>query len=241
VELRQHAETLDLQQPLAGVATTLASWQGCDAPPALPAPAEPTAEPIAPPARSRRKGGSRGGASKPERLSGLPSSPYRPHLCRGDPQVLPGLGFPIAREKAETQSLRLADRATRQDQTQDGERLYQELSAIRVADRRALAQRLESASSSTLVPHVGALDERREFTAGHLQFLLVREVDPFAGSASTKCSTSWGQRGSASRSASPARTPGTSPERGRRAGQRRRRPAHCRKQRSSVAAQASPG
>jgi hypothetical protein len=42
-------------------------------------------------------------------------------------------------------------------------------------------------------------------------------------------------------SASPARTPGASLERGRPAGRRRRQPARCRKHRSFVAAQASPG
>ena len=40
-----------------------------------------------------------------------------------------------AAEEAEAQLLRLADRATRQDQTQDGETTYQELSAIRPTPR----------------------------------------------------------------------------------------------------------
>ncbi len=34
-ELRQHAENLDLQQPLSGVVNTLASWQSTEGPPAL--------------------------------------------------------------------------------------------------------------------------------------------------------------------------------------------------------------
>src|SRR5262249_4525587 len=40
-----------------------------------------------------------------------------------------------AREEAAAQSLRLADRATRRDQTQDGQRAYRDLSAIRPIDR----------------------------------------------------------------------------------------------------------
>src|SRR5262249_31316601 len=40
-------------------------------------------------------------------------------------------------DQAETQPLRLADRTSRQDQTQDGERGYPDLSTIRVPDRRA--------------------------------------------------------------------------------------------------------
>ena len=54
-ELRQHAEALDVQQPLAGVTNSLASWQGADVPAALPAPADLTSEPIAQQAGSRRK------------------------------------------------------------------------------------------------------------------------------------------------------------------------------------------
>lgn len=54
-ELRQHAEALDVKQPLAGVMTSLASWQGVDAPPALPAPAKEPAQPLAQAANSRRK------------------------------------------------------------------------------------------------------------------------------------------------------------------------------------------
>jgi hypothetical protein len=54
LELRQYAEALDLQQPLAGITTALASWQGADTHPALPAPADPISPPLAPPARSRR-------------------------------------------------------------------------------------------------------------------------------------------------------------------------------------------
>ena len=54
-ELRQHAENLDLQRPLAGVASALMSWQGSDTPSALPAPAHQQPEPVAQPASSRRK------------------------------------------------------------------------------------------------------------------------------------------------------------------------------------------
>jgi hypothetical protein len=50
-ELRQHVEAMDFQQPLAGVLTSLASWQGTEAP-ALPAPAP---EPVAHATNSRRK------------------------------------------------------------------------------------------------------------------------------------------------------------------------------------------
>jgi hypothetical protein len=54
-ELRQHAETLDLQRPLAGVVNTLASWQGTEGPPALPASAGEQVQPATQPAGSRRK------------------------------------------------------------------------------------------------------------------------------------------------------------------------------------------
>jgi hypothetical protein len=54
-ELRQHTETLDLKQPLAGATTSLASWQGTDAPAALPAPAREPAQPVTHTASSRRK------------------------------------------------------------------------------------------------------------------------------------------------------------------------------------------
>ena len=55
----------------------------------------------------------------------------------------PRIGSPTAPiatsrgEKAEAQSLRLADQAPRRDQTQDGERGYRELSAIRRSARSA--------------------------------------------------------------------------------------------------------
>jgi hypothetical protein len=54
-ELRQHAEALNLQQPLAGATISLASWQGADAPAALPAPTSEPAQPLAHAANSRRK------------------------------------------------------------------------------------------------------------------------------------------------------------------------------------------
>ncbi|HEY7425790.1 MAG TPA: hypothetical protein VH682_16290 [Gemmataceae bacterium] len=54
-ELRQHAEALDLKQPLVGVVTSLASWQGADAPPALPTPASKPAQPVAHAASNQRK------------------------------------------------------------------------------------------------------------------------------------------------------------------------------------------
>ena len=65
------------------------------------------------------------------------------------------------REKAETQSLRLADQAPRRDETQDGERRYQELSAIRHIDRRIGAVRatsLQGYSSVIVVDALLALD-----------------------------------------------------------------------------------
>ena len=54
-ELRQHAEALNLQQPLAGATISLASWQGADRPPALPAPMREPVEPVAQATNSRRK------------------------------------------------------------------------------------------------------------------------------------------------------------------------------------------
>src|SRR5262249_2756045 len=57
-------------------------------------------------------------------------------------------------EKAETQLLRLADQAPRRDETQDGERPYQELSAIRVSDRSRL-RRLTCALRSISPPWGG--------------------------------------------------------------------------------------
>jgi hypothetical protein len=55
LELRQHAEALDWKQPLAGTLTSLASWEGTDAPAALPAPAPEPVQPSAHAANSRRK------------------------------------------------------------------------------------------------------------------------------------------------------------------------------------------
>lgn len=54
-ELRQHAEALDAQQPLAGTMVALASWQGTDSPAALPAPTKESAPSIAYTANNRRK------------------------------------------------------------------------------------------------------------------------------------------------------------------------------------------
>jgi hypothetical protein len=54
-ELRRHAEALDWKQPLVDVVTSLASWQGADAPPALPAPAPEPVQPVAHATNSRRK------------------------------------------------------------------------------------------------------------------------------------------------------------------------------------------
>jgi hypothetical protein len=54
-ELRQHAEALDGKQPLAGVLTSLASWQGTNPPAALPAPVREPVEPVTHAANSRRK------------------------------------------------------------------------------------------------------------------------------------------------------------------------------------------
>jgi len=49
------AEALDLQQPLTRVMTSLASWQGADAPAALAAPATEPVQPVAHATNSRRK------------------------------------------------------------------------------------------------------------------------------------------------------------------------------------------
>ena len=54
-ELRQHAEAMDLQQPLAGAMVALASWQDTDAPAALPAAASEPAQPLVHTTNSRRK------------------------------------------------------------------------------------------------------------------------------------------------------------------------------------------
>jgi hypothetical protein len=54
-ELRQHAEVLNLQQPLAGAMVALASWQGTDSPVALPAPASEPAQSVGQSANGRRK------------------------------------------------------------------------------------------------------------------------------------------------------------------------------------------
>jgi hypothetical protein len=55
LELRKQAEALDWKQPLVGVKVSLASWQGTDAPPTLPAPTPKPLQPIAHAANSRRK------------------------------------------------------------------------------------------------------------------------------------------------------------------------------------------
>src|SRR5262249_50654004 len=52
------------------------------------------------------------------------------HRCR------PSRPLRATREKAPAQSLRVADQATQRGQTQDGERPYHDLSAIRRSDRR---------------------------------------------------------------------------------------------------------
>lgn len=54
-ELRQHAESLDLQRPLAGVVNTLASWQSSEGLPALPASTGEQVQPVTHPASSQRK------------------------------------------------------------------------------------------------------------------------------------------------------------------------------------------
>ena len=60
----------------------------------------------------------------------------RPARChRHPPGRRPPRPVRAAGEKAETQSLRLADQAPRRNETQDGERRYRELSAIRPIDR----------------------------------------------------------------------------------------------------------
>ena len=64
----------------------------------------------------------------------------RPARChRHPPGRRPPRPVRAAGEKAETQSLRLADQAPRRDETQDGQRRYRELSAIRRWDRSRLA------------------------------------------------------------------------------------------------------
>ena len=54
-ELRQHAEALNPQQPLAGATISLSAWQGTDRPAALPAPAQEPAQPVAHATNSLRK------------------------------------------------------------------------------------------------------------------------------------------------------------------------------------------
>jgi hypothetical protein len=54
-ELRQHAEALNLQQPLAGATSSLASWRGTDNPAALPVSAGEPPQPVAQTANRRRK------------------------------------------------------------------------------------------------------------------------------------------------------------------------------------------
>jgi hypothetical protein len=55
LELRQHAEAVDLQQPLAGVTNTLVCWQTADTPAALPTPAHEPVESLANSTNSRRE------------------------------------------------------------------------------------------------------------------------------------------------------------------------------------------
>jgi hypothetical protein len=55
LELRNQVEALDWKQPLAGVRIALASWQGADAPPALPTPTQEPVQPVVHSANSRRK------------------------------------------------------------------------------------------------------------------------------------------------------------------------------------------
>ncbi len=55
LELRQHAEALDLKQPLAGAVTSLAYWQDTNAPPALSAPTPEPGQPVTQPVSSRQK------------------------------------------------------------------------------------------------------------------------------------------------------------------------------------------
>lgn len=54
-ELRQHAEALDLQRPLASVVHASAFGQGPEASPVLPAPADATPAALAAPAGGRRE------------------------------------------------------------------------------------------------------------------------------------------------------------------------------------------
>ena len=87
-----------------------------------------------------------GGISTAARVSGGPGSgtaltavprptPSHRHASRGrSPRSLRA-----ACEKAQAQSLQLADKTPRRDQTQDGERGYREVSAIRRYDRSAQA------------------------------------------------------------------------------------------------------
>ncbi len=54
-ELRQHAETLDLQLPLAGILNTLAWWPSTEGPPALPAATGEQVQPAIQQVSGRRK------------------------------------------------------------------------------------------------------------------------------------------------------------------------------------------
>ena len=75
----------------------------------------------------------------------------RPARChRHPPGRRPPRPVRAAAEEAEAQPLRLADQAPRRDETQDGQRRYQEVSAIRRGDR----SRKRSHANSRSPPHV---------------------------------------------------------------------------------------